>query len=159
MSAALAPGYLERIDLPLLSDHRRPGQLIDSRTHARWRRACARRALTIAGARHEVMMETDDLRALFWEAFDRTGERDVGLTDDRHANAGDRRPPSSSPASPRARSAWACRRSRWRMMTFAVPLEDALAFMVVPSMATNVWQAIYGRGFLQAAAPFLGRWR
>jgi lysophospholipase len=27
--------------------------------------------LTIAGAKHEVMMETDDLRAQFWEAFDR----------------------------------------------------------------------------------------
>ena len=26
---------------------------------------------TIAGAKHEVMMETDELRALFWEAFDR----------------------------------------------------------------------------------------
>jgi hypothetical protein len=30
-------------------------------------------------------------------------------------------------------------------MTFAVQPEDALALMVIPSMATNIWQAIYGR--------------
>src|SRR5258708_39857891 len=33
------------------------------------------------------------------------------------------------------------------IMAFALPLEDALAIMVVPSMATNIWQAIYGGGF------------
>jgi lysophospholipase len=27
--------------------------------------------LTIADARHEIMMETDDIRARFWDAFDR----------------------------------------------------------------------------------------
>ena len=27
--------------------------------------------VTIAGAKHEVMMETDALRDLFWQAFDR----------------------------------------------------------------------------------------
>ena len=40
------------------------------------------------------------------------------------------------------------------IMTFAVPLEDALALMVVPSMATNVWQAIWGRGFLKLMRRF-----
>ena len=39
-------------------------------------------------------------------------------------------------------------------MSFAVPLEDALALMVVPSMATNVWQAIYGRDFLKLLRRF-----
>jgi lysophospholipase len=34
--------------------------------------------LAIAGARHEVMMETDDLRALFWEAFDRLAKNVTG---------------------------------------------------------------------------------
>jgi len=33
------------------------------------------------------------------------------------------------------------------LMSFAVPLGDALAIMVVPTMTTNIWQAIYGRGF------------
>ena len=33
---------------------------------------------TIAGAKHEVMMETDDLRALFWEAFDRLAKGVLG---------------------------------------------------------------------------------
>ena len=33
------------------------------------------------------------------------------------------------------------------LMSFAVPLESAIAIMVVPTMVTNVWQAIYGGGF------------
>ena len=32
------------------------------------------------------------------------------------------------------------------LMTFAVPLESAIAIMVVPTMVTNIWQAIYGGG-------------
>jgi uncharacterized membrane protein YfcA len=40
------------------------------------------------------------------------------------------------------------------LMSFAVPLGDALAFMVVPSMATNIWQAIYGKGFLRLLRRF-----
>jgi uncharacterized membrane protein YfcA len=40
------------------------------------------------------------------------------------------------------------------LMTFAVPLEDALALMVIPSMATNIWQAIYGRDFLKLLRRF-----
>jgi lysophospholipase len=72
MSLALAPGYLERIDLPLVLITAGEDPLIDSRTHdpvaARLRHG---EHFTIATAKHEVMMETDDLRALFWEAFDR----------------------------------------------------------------------------------------
>src|SRR3954463_3128181 len=33
------------------------------------------------------------------------------------------------------------------LMSFAVPLENAIAIMVVPTMVTNIWQAIYGGGF------------
>ncbi len=40
------------------------------------------------------------------------------------------------------------------LMSFAVPLEAALAMMVVPSMATNIWQAIYGQGFLRLLKRF-----
>src|SRR5205085_4681666 len=40
------------------------------------------------------------------------------------------------------------------LMSFAVPLEAALAMMVVPSMATNIWQAIYGQGFMRLLRRF-----
>jgi len=33
------------------------------------------------------------------------------------------------------------------LMSFAVPLESAIAIMVVPTMVTNIWQAVYGGGF------------
>jgi len=33
------------------------------------------------------------------------------------------------------------------LMSFALPLESAIAIMVVPTMVTNVWQAIYGGHF------------
>jgi len=72
MTAASAPGYLERIELPLMLVSAGEDPLIESRTHepvaARLRRG---EHFTIAGAKHEVMMETDALRGLFWEAFDR----------------------------------------------------------------------------------------
>ncbi len=32
------------------------------------------------------------------------------------------------------------------LMTLAVPLDDALAIMTIPTLATNVWQALYGHG-------------
>jgi uncharacterized membrane protein YfcA len=40
------------------------------------------------------------------------------------------------------------------LMTFAVRPEDALALMVIPSLATNIWQAIYGRDFLRLLRRF-----
>ena len=71
MTAAAAPGYLERIDLPLVLVSAGDDPLVDSRSHpgvaARLRNA---RLVTVAGALHEVMMETDPLRAEFWQAFD-----------------------------------------------------------------------------------------
>lgn len=33
------------------------------------------------------------------------------------------------------------------LMSFAVPLESSIAIMIVPTMVTNIWQAIYGGGF------------
>jgi lysophospholipase len=79
MTAATAPGYLERIDLPLVLISAGEDPLIESATHD----AVAARLkhgehFTIAGAKHEVMMETDDLRALFWEAFDRLAKGVLG---------------------------------------------------------------------------------
>jgi uncharacterized membrane protein YfcA len=40
------------------------------------------------------------------------------------------------------------------LMSFNVPLETALALMVLPTMATNIWQAIYGEGFLRLLQRF-----
>lgn len=40
------------------------------------------------------------------------------------------------------------------IMTFAVPLEVALALMVLPTMFTNIWQAIYGDGFVPLMRRF-----
>ena len=72
MTTALAPGYLERIELPLVLITAGQDPLIDSRSHdavaARLRHG---EHFTVAEAKHEVMMETDALRGLFWEAFER----------------------------------------------------------------------------------------
>lgn len=71
MTACLAPGYLERIDLPVLLLTAGQDQIVDPASHApvaaRLRQVDH---VTIADARHEIMMETDDIRARFWEAFD-----------------------------------------------------------------------------------------
>jgi lysophospholipase len=72
MTACVAPGYLERIGIPLLLMSAGEDQLIDSSSHAP---VVARlkhgELVTVAGAKHEIMMETDPLRAQFWQAFDR----------------------------------------------------------------------------------------
>ena len=72
MTASLVPGYLERIDLPILLLTAGQDQIVDPASHgpvaARLRRG---EHVTIAEAKHEIMMETDDIRARFWEAFER----------------------------------------------------------------------------------------
>ena len=40
------------------------------------------------------------------------------------------------------------------LMTFALPLDQSLAIMVLPTMLTNIWQAIYGTGFLRLLKRF-----
>ncbi len=79
MATALEPGYLERIQLPLLLISAGEDRLIDPKSHvqvaARLRHG---EHFTIAHARHEIMMETDDIRALFWEAFDRLAKGVLG---------------------------------------------------------------------------------
>ncbi len=71
ITACLAPDTLERIDLPILLLSAGQDLIVDSASHgpvaARLRRA---EHVTFAEARHEIMMETDDIRARFWEAFD-----------------------------------------------------------------------------------------
>jgi lysophospholipase len=72
MTAALAPGYLERIDLPLLLISAGQDRLVDAASHGPVAGRLVRgEVVTLVGARHEVMMETDTLRAEFWKLFDR----------------------------------------------------------------------------------------
>ena len=72
MTAVHAPGYLERINIPLLLITAGEDRLIDQRSHAPLvTRLKHGEHFTIGHARHEIMMETDEIRALFWEAFDR----------------------------------------------------------------------------------------
>jgi lysophospholipase len=79
MAAASAPGMLERIDLPLMVMSAAKDDLVDGSTHgplaARVRHG---ELVTIAGARHEIMMETDEVRAEFWTAFDRMAKAACG---------------------------------------------------------------------------------
>jgi lysophospholipase len=71
MSLLRTPGFLERIDLPALVLSAADDPLVDSATHAPLARRLAHGALlSIAGSRHEILMETDAVRARFWEAFD-----------------------------------------------------------------------------------------
>jgi lysophospholipase len=71
MSAGLAPGTLERIDIPVLLMTAVQDQVINPASHdpvvARIPQA---RHVTFADARHEIMMELDPIRARFWAAFD-----------------------------------------------------------------------------------------
>lgn len=71
MSACLVPGYLERIDLPLLVMSAGQDQIVNTASHApvvaRLKHA---EHMTFADAKHEIMMELDPIRARFWEAFD-----------------------------------------------------------------------------------------
>jgi lysophospholipase len=72
MTAALAPGYLERIDLPLLLLSAGQDRLVDPASHGPVAGRLPRgEVVTLVGARHEIMMETDPLRAEFWRQFDR----------------------------------------------------------------------------------------
>ncbi|HSH99471.1 MAG TPA: alpha/beta hydrolase [Reyranella sp.] len=71
MTACLAPGTLERIEIPVLLLTAGQDQIIDPASHApvaaRIKHA---RHVTLADAKHEIMMETDDIRARFWAEFD-----------------------------------------------------------------------------------------
>jgi lysophospholipase len=76
MTASLAPGYLERIDLPLLLMSASEDRLIDISSHAPVvARLKQGEHVFVSGAKHEIMMETDPLRAQFWQAFDRLAAR------------------------------------------------------------------------------------
>ncbi|MBV8394589.1 MAG: alpha/beta hydrolase [Alphaproteobacteria bacterium] len=79
MAAALAPGVLERIDLPISIVSAGADTLVDIAAHKPVAaRIASARHITIEGAKHEVMMEIDPLRAQFWGAFDRFTKEVIG---------------------------------------------------------------------------------
>ncbi|MEL6955909.1 MAG: alpha/beta hydrolase [Pseudomonadota bacterium] len=67
---------LEAIDIPILVASAAEEKLVDNRSHDR---ICASLPncthITVEGAMHEILMETDDKRAEFWAAFDELLER------------------------------------------------------------------------------------
>jgi lysophospholipase len=71
-----APGTLERIALPALIVSGTDDTVVDIKTHATaTHRISGAEHVTIDGARHELLMETDARRTQFWAAFDRLAAR------------------------------------------------------------------------------------
>ncbi len=72
MDRQSAPGMLERITVPVMVVSASADRVVDPRSHrsivTRMRNA---ELVTIEGAKHEIMMETDDIRTAFWRSFDR----------------------------------------------------------------------------------------
>ncbi len=70
-----SPGLLERIDLPLSVVCAGADRVVDVRSHKKVvERMRGAKLVTVQGAQHEIMMETDTLRAQFWQAFDRLAD-------------------------------------------------------------------------------------
>jgi lysophospholipase len=79
IAAGLAPGVLERIDLQLLLVSAGKDTLVDPASHKLVARRLRQGELvTLPEARHEIMMETDAVRAAFWAAFDRLAKATCG---------------------------------------------------------------------------------
>jgi lysophospholipase len=79
MSLLRTPGFLERIDLPAVVVSAEADTLVDPATHPEVARRMRRgEFVSVAGSRHEILMETDAIRARFWEVFDRTAKGIVG---------------------------------------------------------------------------------
>ncbi len=70
------PALLRRVSIPVMIASAEEEKLVDNKAHAR---ICAQLTncehITVEGAMHEILMETDARRAVFWAAFDRLLER------------------------------------------------------------------------------------
>jgi lysophospholipase len=72
------PGALAHLRIPILVATAADEQLIDNGSHdAVIHNLPDATHITIAGAKHEILMERDDKRAQFWAAFDQLTERVV----------------------------------------------------------------------------------
>jgi lysophospholipase len=75
------PGALAHVRIPVLIATAGEEQLVDNASHPVVANALPQaRHITIAGAKHEILMERDEFRALFWQAFDELVERVVPAT-------------------------------------------------------------------------------
>ena len=75
------PGALAHVRIPVLIATAGEEQLVDNASHPLVANALPQaRHITIAGAKHEILMERDEFRALFWQAFDELVERVVPAT-------------------------------------------------------------------------------
>ena len=71
MKDVSAPNLLARISCPVLIVSAGEDTIADSGTHPTTAAAIpAGQVVTVPGAKHEIMMETDDIRQIFWQAFD-----------------------------------------------------------------------------------------
>lgn len=74
--AFLQPRALAHIKIPVVVATASEEQLVDNAAHgAVVEQLADARHITITGAKHEILMETDDLRAQFWAAFDELADR------------------------------------------------------------------------------------
>jgi lysophospholipase len=72
MDRLAAPGEAERIALPLTIVSASADTVVDPGAHAGLaRRIRGATHVVVEGARHEILMEADGMRARFWDAFDR----------------------------------------------------------------------------------------
>jgi len=66
-----APGALNHLRMPIMVMSAAEESLVDNSSHAEVATLLPNaRHIMIEGARHEIMMETDNIRAQFWAAFD-----------------------------------------------------------------------------------------
>ena len=71
-AALAAPGALEAVEIPVSLVLAGQERLVDNAASRRAaRRLAGARCIEIPGAYHEILMETDERRALFWAEFDR----------------------------------------------------------------------------------------
>lgn len=69
-------GALAHVRIPVLVATASEEQLVDNKSHAIVAAQLPNAThIVIEGARHEILMERDDLRAQFWAAFDRLAEQ------------------------------------------------------------------------------------
>ncbi len=72
MKEAASPEHLRAIGCPVLILSAAADTIADSATHAGVAADIPQgELLSVAGAKHEILMERDDIRAQFWQAFDR----------------------------------------------------------------------------------------
>lgn len=70
------PGALAHVRIPILVATAGEEQLVDNASHpAVVEQLPEARHITIVGAKHEILMETDELRNQFWAEFDQLAER------------------------------------------------------------------------------------